>query len=452
MRPVMMLLVALLTGPGQAAVDWVWDAAEVGPEGWAADGDRPAIVAAQAVETVDLFGRLAISPAESGGLSAVQPVGSGWSALTVSVVLHVPQTASGWQGLVGRDRTGGSAGDTWSLLLDPDGQWSGRLATDQGRVSLDAPAAAGWHQVAMTWDGALGRLLVDGRIQAEAPLAGALLEERDTPFSIGSYADGQLPFSGAIARVELRDEAMSADALAAAWAAWQADHPEADGFTFAEASDIHVTDTRSTEIVNRAVDAINADPAVRFSLWLGDLTRASTPDEMVLARLTLDRLTQPRYTVRGNHDQQPGIYEAQFGPLNQVFEVAGWKFILLDTNPGDKTPLRDESVAWLREQIAATAADMPIVLCSHHPLMPHTKTYRLAGADDLLALFEGHNLKACLSGHFHGNQDEVVDGVLFTTTKCLSTTRGNHDGTEGHGYRLFHCRDGEITTDFAATE
>ena len=73
-------------------------------------------------------------------------------------------------------------------------------------------------------------------------------------------------------------------------------------------------------------------------------------------------------------------------------------------------------------------------------------------ADEVLALFAGHNLRAVLNGHFHGNQEEVVDGVLFTTTACLSSTRGNHDGTDLKGYRLFHCAGGEITTEFVAVE
>ena len=94
------------------------------------------------------------------------------------------------------------------------------------------------------------------------------------------------------------------------------------------------------------------------------------------------------------------------------------------------------------------APETPIVLCTHHPLMPHTRAYHLAGAEDVIGLFAGHNLKAGLSGHYHGNQEEVVNGVLFTTTACLATTRDNFDGTTVRGYRIFECRDGKITTRF----
>jgi len=448
MRVIFLALGLLSVTPGAAGVEYAWDAASAVAQAWPAAAAGPALQASSELTIAEDFGRQVVR----GSAFCPEPLGAGWSQLTLSVVLRVAKPAGTWQGIAGRDRPGGSAGDAWSLLLDPQGAWAGRLATAQGRASLSAPATAGWHQVALTYDGATARLVVDGQSVAEAALTGQLVEESGTPFTVGAYADGALPFQGELARVELRDDSPSAETLAAAWTAWQAEHASKDGFWFAQASDIHLTDTRSVEIVNRAVDAINADPRLQFSLWLGDLTRGSTPDEMVLARLALDRLQQPRYTLRGNHDQTPGVYEAQFGLLNQAFEAGGWKFILLDTNPGDKTPVSDDHVAWLREQIAATSAEMPIILCTHHPLMPHTKSYRLAGSDELLALFAGHNLKAVLSGHFHGNQEEVVDGVLFTTTQCLSSTRGNHDGTEGHGYRVFHCRDGAISSEFVPTE
>jgi 3',5'-cyclic AMP phosphodiesterase CpdA len=229
-----------------------------------------------------------------------------------------------------------------------------------------------------------------------------------------------------------------------------ADQPQvaAAGFWFAEASDIHITDTKSVEIVNDAVDQINGDGRVAFSLWLGDLTRQADADEMTLARLALQRLRKPWYTVRGNHDQTGDAYTKEFGALCRSFDHGGWRFLLLDSNPGDNTPLSAEVVAWLRDQLAQTDRAMPLVLCSHHPLMPHTKAYHLAGADEVLAMFQGYNLKAALSGHYHGNQEEVVDGVLFTTTACLSTTRTNFDGTTIRGYRLFHCDEGQITCEF----
>jgi 3',5'-cyclic-AMP phosphodiesterase len=222
----------------------------------------------------------------------------------------------------------------------------------------------------------------------------------------------------------------------------------AASFSFAQAADTHVTDAASVAIVDEAVDRINTDPALAFSLWLGDLTRQADPGEMALAHRALERLEAPWYTVRGNHDLAGGTFEREFGPLRQTFDHGGWRFILVDSNPGDATPMSEHDCAFIRHCLARTPADMPLVLCCHHPLMPGTKAYPLAGAEDVIALFACHNLRAVLNGHYHGNQEAVVDGVLYTTTACCSTTRDNFDGATAKGYRVFHCTGDEISTEF----
>ena len=146
------------------------------------------------------------------------------------------------------------------------------------------------------------------------------------------------------------------------------------------------------------------------------------------------------------------MFRREFGALNRTVICAGWKLLLVDSNPGDNPPLAAEQLDWIREQLKATDANTPLVLCTHHPLMPHTKSSLLAGADQVLALCKEHNLKAALAGHYHGNQEEIADGVLFTTTACLSTTRSNFDGSPAKGYRLFHCRNGEIVTEFVPVQ
>ncbi|MCK5803279.1 MAG: metallophosphoesterase [Lentisphaeria bacterium] len=386
------------------------------------------------------------------GAQYVAPaVGDGWTALTVVVDVFVANLRGNYQALVCRDRWGGPTGDVFGLVVTPDGRWMARVKTAAGQCALTAPATTGWHLLAMTYDATHARLFVDGRLAAEKAHSGTMVAEPKTALAFGTYsgsANGIL--RGALREVRIWSTALSAENLAEFAKTWRAELKEtrAKGFWFAEAADTHVTDTKSVEIVNDGVDSINADRRVDFSLWLGDMTRAATPDEMVLARLALQRLTKPRYVLRGNHDQRPGVYEKEFGELRQRIEHGGWVFLLIDTNPGDKTPINQTEHNWIREQLKTIDADTPIVLCTHHPLMPHTKSYLIAGASEVLALFTEHNLKACLSGHYHGNQEETVDGVLFTTTACLSTTRNNFDGTKPKGYRVFHCEEDRITSEF----
>lgn len=230
-------------------------------------------------------------------------------------------------------------------------------------------------------------------------------------------------------------------ALRVALPAW------AEDFWFAEASDTHIREEPSTQIVREAVEMINADERVAFSLWLGDLTDRSLPGEMELARQVLGGLTRPWHPCRGNHDVKDGLYEEYFGPLNYRVEHHGWVFLMLDSNGGEETLIDEERMTWLREQIERTDPETPMVLCCHHPLVLGG-IVPVAGAPEMLELFEGHALKAVLAGHIHTNQAHAVDGVLHATTACLATTRGNIDGDERRGYRVFHCHDGQITTRF----
>jgi len=221
----------------------------------------------------------------------------------------------------------------------------------------------------------------------------------------------------------------------------------AEDFWFAGASDTHLSDEAGAALVREAIAMMEADDRVAFSLWLGDLTDRSTAPEFELAKATLALCEKPWHPVRGNHDVQGGLYEQYFGPLNYVFRHDGWVFIMLDSNGGEQTLIDEARMAWLREQIATIDPAAPIVLCCHHPLILGG-VIPVAGAPEILELFADHNLRAVLVGHLHLNQEHTVNGVLHTVTNCLATTRGNIDHDPRRGYRLFHCADGRITTQF----
>ncbi len=221
----------------------------------------------------------------------------------------------------------------------------------------------------------------------------------------------------------------------------------AEDFWFAAVADTHVRDEASAEIVVDAIEMIDADERIAMSIWLGDITDRSTEQEFILSNQILETCEKPWHPLRGNHDDKEGLYEQYFGPINYRFEHGGWVFLIMDSNGPKDTIVTDETMAWLREQVQATDPASPVVLCCHHPLILGG-IVPLAGAPDILKLLEGHNLKAVLAGHLHTNQVHTVDGVLHTVNACCATTRKNIDGDPRRGYRLFHCSDGEITTEF----
>ncbi|NLO04769.1 MAG: hypothetical protein GX131_02950 [candidate division WS1 bacterium] len=221
----------------------------------------------------------------------------------------------------------------------------------------------------------------------------------------------------------------------------------AEDFWFAAITDTHIRDEAAAEIVREAVAMINADERIAMSLWLGDITDTSTEAEFVISQDVLEGCERPWHPARGNHDLKDGLYEQYFGALNRRVEHEGWVFLLFDSNGPRDTLVSDETLAWLREQAAAIAPETPIVLGCHHPLLLGGMI-PLAGAPEILALFEQHNLKAVLGGHIHTNQAHARNGILHVTNACCASTRGNMDKDPRRGYRVLRCKDGEITTEF----
>ena len=214
---------------------------------------------------------------------------------------------------------------------------------------------------------------------------------------------------------------------------------------FATISDLHMLDSRSAGIVGRVVNLINNDQAIDFTVVLGDLTTHGTLPEANLALQSLSRLTKPFYCIPGESDNNPTIenkyefYQRAFKKTQWRESSAGWVLIGLDTCDGtvEEPAVTQANLDWLKGQLDHTEKKKPIALFTHHPLSPNTKGGRATNADDVLALFTGYNLKLVASGHYHGNQEEERDGILFVTTAACSATVDNDDGTSEKGFRVF---------------
>jgi 3',5'-cyclic AMP phosphodiesterase CpdA len=187
---------------------------------------------------------------------------------------------------------------------------------------------------------------------------------------------------------------------------------------------------------------INADERIAMSLWLGDITDHSIQPEFALAEQVLADIQKPWHPLRGNHDDDGGLFEQHFGAINRRVEHEGWVFLLFDSNGPKETLVTEATRSWL---------ETPVVLAAHHPMLLGGMI-PLAGAPEILALFDEHNLKAVLAGHLHMDQEHTRDGVLFTVNRCCATTRGNVDHSPQRGYRLFHCSAGELSTEFVTVQ
>ena len=102
---------------------------------------------------------------------------------------------------------------------------------------------------------------------------------------------------------------------------------------------------------------------------------------------------------------------------------------------------------WVDDNLRKLDKNRPLVIFTHFPLGP-TVRYRPLNTDDLLERFKPYNLQAVLSGHWHGFTERHVGSATFTTNKCCSLKRGNHDGTKEKGYFVCNAADGKITRRF----
>ncbi len=71
-----------------------------------------------------------------------------------------------------------------------------------------------WHHLAATWDGSDLRLFVDGNQVDAIPAAGALDIDSAAPLTIGNVPAGDRPLSGDLDHVQVRHQALAADAIA----------------------------------------------------------------------------------------------------------------------------------------------------------------------------------------------------------------------------------------------
>ena len=241
-------------------------------------------------------------------------------------------------------------------------------------------------------------------------------------------------------------------ALTARWASAAEDARASDTFTFVVVNDVHYLDPRCAPwLSDHVVRRIN-DHKADFCLIVGDLTEHGTPAQNAQVKDVLKGINVPIHVVVGNHDHQAGSndrkpFEEHFpGSINYHFEHKGWQFLGLDTtqgHAGSRTSIHRDTLSYARDTLRKLDKKRPTVLFTHFPL-GHFMPSRPANANDLLALFADHNLRAGFSGHFHSNTERPWGESLLTTNTCCSFRRANHDFDPRKGYFLCTARDGKI--------
>lgn len=195
-----------------------------------------------------------------------------------------------------------------------------------------------------------------------------------------------------------------------------------------------------------------------FTLHLGDVIDR---DFKSLAEIMphFDGLGHPVRHLLGNHDYSVMDDEKSkvTGTLGMpadhyTFSAAGVRFVMLDTNEVStyKHPagsemdrkaedelkrltaegsthakpwsggISSDQLAWFETQLAAAdAAKEPVIVCSHHPLMPEND-HQAWNDREILAVIARHpSVRACFCGHFHAGAETISKGIPYITFKSL---------------------------------
>jgi 3',5'-cyclic AMP phosphodiesterase CpdA len=252
---------------------------------------------------------------------------------------------------------------------------------------------------------------------------------------------------------------------------------------------IFLTDTHLEQELNAAggcamcfkkVRSTPADFVIQGGDHTFDLLAVDRPRATALFDLyihTEQELGVKVYHTLGNHDlfgvfptsgvapsdNQYGkrMYEDRLGLTYYSFDHKGYHFIVLDSIQ----PTADRSweaaidvpqLAWLKKDLAGVAAEVPVIVAIHVPLVTGALSYGppqtghlnqqfVTNAYEVLPLFAGHNVIAVFQGHWHINEVVTFRDVPYVTCGAVSGNwwHGTRWGTP-EGFTVVSLRNGKI--------
>ena len=186
----------------------------------------------------------------------------------------------------------------------------------------------------------------------------------------------------------------------------------------------------------KLVQIINNMPVQpAFVIHTGDVATNPHPDAYELAAATFAQLQVPIYYVCGNHDTAQDIrYYLPMGVkqdldtpdrLSYVFEVAGYRFLVVDAKGADEIDpsgmLSDSQLEIVRRE--ATPEGSPLTIFMHYPVLPMDSTWYdenmlvLNGEAFHQALLPARDrLRGVFFGHVHQPMQMMRDGIVYVST------------------------------------
>ena len=118
--------------------------------------------------------------------------------------------------------------------------------------------------------------------------------------------------------------------------------------------------------------------------------------------------------VWGNHDLAGDSTATVLGSPERTYtwSIGSTQFFMLDSNRTADGPQQD----WLAAELAASRAQVKIVVFHHPPFTVGLHENNLEAERRWVPLFEQHGVSLVLSGHNHGYEHAVVNGIEYVVS------------------------------------
>lgn len=237
-------------------------------------------------------------------------------------------------------------------------------------------------------------------------------------------------------------------------------------FSFVFLPDIHLRPDSAVEAgfdgLVKQINRLHPD----FIITGGDMIYTAKNVDEEKAKVLFDfmdtkfrRFNMPVYYTMGNHEitgvlaesgmdiSDPlwgkGMYEKLYGKRYQSFMHSDWKFFLLD---GIKVLEKERNytqgvdsvqLEWLKNELQLTDKKTPIVIVMHTPFLnPHaiysSQTQFLSrNSENILSMFNDHNLKIVLEGHTHLYMNLFFEGIHYISGGSTSYASDLNNYSDG---------------------
>ena len=256
-----------------------------------------------------------------------------------------------------------------------------------------------------------------------------------------------------------------------------------DEFNFVFMTDIHLQpELGAHEAFKKVIDtanALNPDFIMTGGDLVFDVLRGQERSDSLFQsyKKAIKGFKSPVYNCIGNHglygiyeeskispehpDYKYGMFERHLGKSYYSFNHKGWHFIVLNSieeqNKRFIGKVNEEQLEWLRADLENTDVKTPISVTLHIPLIsafnqryPNNPTEMVRNADEVLKMFEGHNLRLVLQGHLHWVEDLFLEGKTHFITGGAVAGRPSWKGTRTgeEGFMLIKIKGQEVSWDY----